>query len=115
MKLLKSILSLLILLSFISCKETSDRKPNATGTSYATLIAYSIHGKHKRSNATLKLNKIGTQHEVRLPKRTQPIMALGDSIKVNYEVYDNQIELSNVNIQTKRYTSKGYFSLNSNN
>ncbi len=115
MKLLKSILSLLILLSFISCKETSDRKPNATGTSYATLIAYSIHGKHKRSNATLKLNKIGTQHEVRLPNRTQPIMALGDSIKVNYEVYGNEIELSNVNIQTKRYTSKGYFSLNSNN
>lgn len=115
MKLLKSILSLLILLSFISCKETSDRKPNATGTSYATLIAYSIHGKHKRSNATLKLNKIGTQHEVRLPNRTQPIMALGDSIKVTYEVYGNEIELSDVNIQTKRYTSKGYFSLNSNN
>lgn len=111
MKLLKSILSLLILLSFISCKETSDRKPNATGTSYATLIAYSIHGKHKRSNATLKLNKIGTQHEVRLPNKTQPVMALGDSIKVNYEV-DKQIELSNVNIETKHYTSKGYFSLN---
>ena len=49
MKLLKSILSLILLLSLVSCKETSDRKPNATGTSYATLIAYSIHGKHKRS------------------------------------------------------------------
>jgi hypothetical protein len=42
-------------------------------------------------------------------------MALGDSIKVNYEVYGNEIELSNVNIETKPYTSKGYFSLNSNN
>ena len=61
MKLLKSILSLILLLplavcitvlSLVSCKEASDRKPNATGTSYATLIAYSIHGKHKHSDAT---------------------------------------------------------------
>jgi hypothetical protein len=109
---LKSILSLFLVLSLVSCKESSDRKPNATGTSYATLIAYSIHGKHKRSDATLQLNKIGTVHEVDLPNRTQPQMALGDSIKVNYEVYGNEIELSNVNIETKPYTSKGYFSLN---
>jgi len=34
---LKSILSLLILLSLVSCKDTSDRKPNATGTSYLKL------------------------------------------------------------------------------
>jgi hypothetical protein len=113
MKLIKSILSLLILLSLVSCKETSDRKPNATGTSYATLIAYSIHGKHKRSDATLQLNKIGSIHIVNLPRRTQPIIALGDSIKVNYEVYGNEIELSNVNIETKPYTTRGYFSLNS--
>jgi len=109
---LKSILSLLLLLSLVSCKETSDRKPNATGTSYATLIAYSIHGKHKHSEATLQLNKIGSIHIVNLSNRTQPIMNLGDSIKVNYEVYGNEIELSYVNIETKSYTSKGYFSLN---
>jgi hypothetical protein len=116
---LKSILSLFLVLSLASCKESSDRKPNATdrkpnatGTSYATLIAYSIHGKHKRSDARLQLNKIGTVHEVNLPNRTQLIMALGDSIKVTYEVYGNEIELSNVNIETKPYTSKGYFSLN---
>jgi hypothetical protein len=112
---LKSILSLFLVLSLVSCKEASDRKPNATGTSYATLIAYSIHGKHKRSDATLQLNKIGSIHIVDLPRRTQPIMALGDSIKVNYEVYGNEIELADVNIETKSYTSKGYFSLNSNN
>ena len=111
---LKSILCLFLLLSLVSCKESSDRKPNATGTSYATLIAYSIHGKHKRSDATLQLNKIGSIHIVNLPRRTQPVMALGDSIKVNYEVYGNEIELSNVNIETKYYTSKGYFSLNNN-
>jgi hypothetical protein len=58
MKLIKSILSLILVLSLVSCKETSDRKPNATGTAYATLIAYSIHGKHKRSDATIQLNKI---------------------------------------------------------
>ena len=115
MKLIKSILSLILILSLVSCKESSDRKPNATGTSYATLIAYSIHGKHKRSDATLQLNQIGSIHIVNLPKRTQPIMALGDSIKVTYEVYGNEIELSDVNIETKHYTSKGYFSLNSNN
>ena len=109
--LFKSILCLLIILSFVSCKEASDRKPNATGTSYATLIAYSIHGKHKRSNAYLKLNKIGTIHIVNLARRSQPIMALGDSIKVTYEIYGNKIELSNVNIETKRYTTKGYFTL----
>jgi hypothetical protein len=109
---LKSILCLFLVLSLVSCKEASDRKPNATGTSYATLIAYSIHGKHKHSYATLQLNKIGTVHEVSLPNRNQPIMALGDSIKVTYEVYGNEIELSNVNIETKPYTSKGYFSLN---
>jgi hypothetical protein len=114
MKLIKSILSLLILLSLVSCKEASDRKPNATGTSYATLIAYSIHGKHKRSDATLKLNKIGSIHTVTLPRRTQPVMALGDSIKVHYEVYGNEIEISECIIETKPYTSKGYFSLNSN-
>ena len=121
MKLLKSILSLILLLplavciavlSLVSCKEASDRKPNATGTSYATLIAYSIHGKHKRSDATLQLNQIGSIHTVTLPRRTQPVMNLGDSIKVNYEVYGNEIELSDVNIETKHYTSKGYFSLN---
>ncbi len=112
MKLLKSILILILVLSLVSCKESSDRKPNATGTSYATLIAYSIHGKHKHSDATFQLNKIGSIHEVNLPSRTQPIMALGDSIKVNYEVYGNEIELSDVNIETKPYTSKGYFSLN---
>lgn len=111
---LKSILSLILVLSFVSCKDTSDRKPIAVGTSYATLIAYSIHGKHKRSNAYLKLSKIGTIHNVTLPRRTQPVMALGDSIKVTYEVYGNEIELSDVTIQTKRYTSKGYFSLNHN-
>ena len=109
--LLKSILSLILILSLVSCKEASDRKPNATGTSYATLIAYSIHGKHKHSDATLKLNKIGSIHIVNLPRRTQPIMALGDSIKVTYEVYGNEIELSDVKIETKHYTSKGYFSL----
>jgi hypothetical protein len=117
---LKSILSLFLVLSLVistkhnifSCKEASDRKPNATGTSYATLIAYSIHGKHKRSDATLQLNKIGSIHIVSLPRRTQPVMNLGDSIKVNYEVYGNEIELSDVNIETKHYTSKGYFSLN---
>jgi hypothetical protein len=112
MKLIKSILSLILVLSLVSCKEASDRKPNATGTAYATLIAYSIHGKHKHSEAYLQLNKIGTVHEVTLPNRTQPIMVLGDSIKVNYEVYGNEIELSDVNIETKYYTSKGYFSLN---
>ena len=121
MKLLKSILSLILLLplavcitvlSLVSCKEASDRKPNATGTSYATLIAYSIHGKHKHSDATLKLNQIGSIHTVSLPRRTQPVMALGDSIKVNYEVYGNEIELTNVNIETKPYTTRGYFSLN---
>lgn len=115
MKLLKSILSLLLVSSLVSCKHTSDRKPDAVGTGYATLIAYSITGKHKHSDATLKLNKIGTIHTVTLTNRTQPIMNLGDSIKVNYEVYDNQIELSDVNIETKSYISKGYFSLNSNN
>ena len=118
--LLKLILCVFLLLSFISCKDTSDNKPNATGTSYATLIAYSIKGKHKRSKAYLKLNKIGTAsqsvrdtsvHIVKLPKRTQPIMALGDSIKVTYKIYGNEIEISNVNIKTKRYTRKGYFSL----
>ena len=108
---LKSILSLILLLSLVSCKEASDRKPNATGTSYATLIAYSIHGKHKHSDATLQLNKIGSIHQVTLPHRTQPVMNLGDSIKVNYKVYGNEIELSNVKIQTKYYTSKGYFTL----
>ena len=55
MKLLKSILILILVLSFVSCKkEASDKKPNATGTSYATLIAYSIHGKHKRSDKLVK-------------------------------------------------------------
>jgi hypothetical protein len=112
MKLIKSILSLILVLSIVSCKEASDRKPNATGTSYATLIAYSIHGKHKRSDATFQLNKIGSIHIVSLPNRTQPQMALGDSIKVNYAVYGNEIELSDVNIETKPYTTKGYFSLN---
>ena len=114
MKILKSILSLILLLSLVSCKESSDRKPNATGTAYATLIAYSIHGKHKHSDATLQLNKIGSIHTVTLSNRTQPVMALGDSIKVNYEVYGNEIELTDVNIETKHYTSKGYFSLNNN-
>jgi hypothetical protein len=114
MKLLKSILSLILVLFLVSCKETSDRKPNAVGTSYATLIAYSIHGKHKRSDATLQLNQIGSIHIVNLPRRTQPVMNLGDSILVNYEVYGNEIELSDVNIETKHYTSKGYFSLNNN-
>jgi hypothetical protein len=118
---LKAILCLFLVLSIFSCKEASDRKPNAVasdrkpnavGTSYATLIAYSIHGKHKRSDATFQLNKIGSIHIVDLPRRTQPIMALGDSIKVNYKVYGNEIELSDVNIETKPYTSKGYFSLN---
>jgi hypothetical protein len=71
-------------------------------------------GKHKRSDATLQLNQIGSIHTVTLPRRTQPIMALGDSIKVHYEVYGNEIELSDVNIETKHYTSKGYFSLNNN-
>ena len=112
MKILKSILSLILLLSLLSCKEASDRKPNATGTAYATLIAYSIHGKHKHSEAHLQLNKIGSIHEVHLPNRTQPVMNLGDSIKVTYEVYGNEIELTDVNIETKHYTSKGYFSLN---
>jgi len=115
--LLKSILCLLLVLSIVSCedcKETSERKPNATGTAYATLIAYSIHGKHKHSDATLRLNKIGTIHNVTLPRKTQPKMALGDSIKVTYEVYGNEIELSNVNIETKYYTSKGIFLLNHN-
>jgi hypothetical protein len=83
MKLIKSILSLILVLSLVSCKESSDRKPNATGTAYATLIAYSIHGKHKHSDATLQLNQIGSIHTVTLPRRTQPVMALGDSIKVN--------------------------------
>lgn len=123
MKILKSILSLILILSLVSCKEPSDRKPNATGTSWATLIAYSIHGKHKHSDATLllrrlpeavQLNQIGSIHTVTLPRRTQPVMALGDSIKVNYEVYGNEIELTDVNIETKPYTSKGYFSLNNN-
>jgi hypothetical protein len=109
---LKAILCLFLVLSLVSCKESSDRKPNATGTSYATLIAYSIHGKHKRSDATFQLNKIGSIHIVSLPNRTQPQMALGDSIKVTYEIYGNEIELSDVNIETKPYTSKGYFSLN---
>ena len=114
--LLKSILSLFLLLSLFSCKykHTSDRKPDAVGTGYATLVAYSITGKHKHSVAELKLNKIGTLHEFNLPNRTQPIMALGDSIKVNYNVYGDNIELSDVNIETKSYTSRGYFSLNSN-
>ncbi len=112
MKLLKSILSLILILSLVSCKEASDRKPNAIGTGYATLIAYSIHGKYKHSDVKLKLNKIGSIHNVTLPNRTQPVMALGDSIKVTYEIYGNEIELSNVNIETKRYTRKGYFSLN---
>lgn len=112
MKILKSILSLILILSLVSCKEASDRKPNAVGTSYATLIAYSIHGKHKRSDATLQLNQIGSIHIVNLPRRTQPVMALGDSIKVNYEVYGNEIEISECIIETKPYTSKGYFSLN---
>lgn len=114
MKILKSILSLILVLSLVSCKESSDRKPNATGTSWATLIAYSIHGKHKRSDATLQLNKIGSIHTVTLPNRTQPVMALGDSIKVTYEVYGNEIEISECIIETKPYTSKGYFSLNNN-
>ena len=113
--LLKSILGLFLLLSLVSCRDTSDRKPNATGTGYATLIAYSIHGKHKHSTAKLMLNKIGTIHQVHLPNRTQPQMTLGDSIKVNYKVYGNEIELSDVNIETKQYTSKGDFILNSNN
>lgn len=115
MKILKSILALFLVISLVSCKESSDRKPDAVGTSYATLIAYSIHGKHKHSDATLQLNKIGTVHEVNLPRRTQPIMALGDSIKVHYEVYGNEIELSECIIETKPYTTRGYFSLNSNN
>jgi hypothetical protein len=109
---LKAILSLLILLFIVSCKETPDRKPDAVGTSYATLIAYSIHDKHKHSDATLQLNKIGTIHNVTLPRRTQPKMALGDSTKVNYVVYGNHIEISECIIETKPYTTRGYFYLN---
>ena len=49
---------------------------------HQTLILISLSQKIKK-DATLQLNEIGSIHIVRLPSRTQPIMALGDSIKVN--------------------------------
>lgn len=110
MKLIKTILSLFLILSLFSCKESSDRKPNATGTGYATLVAYSTHGKHKRSDATLQLNKIGTIHTISLGRRKDPVMKLGDSTKVSYAVYGNEIIITST-IPTKYYSGKGYHSL----
>ncbi len=111
-KIMKKIILLIILaLSLSICATPKENKPDATGESWATLVAYETHGKHKRSSAYLQLNGIETIHNVSLGRRKDPDMPLGDSIKVKYAVYGNEIVITEANIPTKYYSGRGYHSL----
>lgn len=85
--------------------------PEYRGECYATLVAYKTIGKHKHSSVYLQLNTIKTIHRVSIGRRKDPELKLGDSIKVTYAVYGNEVEIENVDIKTKYYNSRGFHSL----